>query len=193
MSADLQGKSDLYCFQLFTEDPTQVSETIIEGSHKYIAKIIRDGETGPTVQTLIKIFSAFSKEPIKDYVFNRMTKPILLELALCVIQDLALNGPSRAKTLALELVNTKSGGKVLRIADPFTDETPYDPKFLSQIDEAFFRIKDTEGRSPDVNFAAGQGHKAAYSPFDKHGAFIKPRGLAPRSLDLPIEVFPISH
>ena len=185
-----ERRTDESYFKEFVEDPKKISPEVIQGAHKYIAKIIRDGEHGPTTQTLIKIFLPFSKNKIKPYIFKRMTKPILLELALCIIQDLALNGPSRANTLELELENSKSDGKVARIADPFVDEgdAGYDKSFLSEIDEAFFKFKDSSGKSPDVSLSSGQGHKAPYSPFGKDGAFVRPGAHASRSLSEAFEV-----
>ena len=87
----LQGKmdkvqkrnSDSACFELFSNNPKGVSVEIVKWVHKCIAKVIRDGQKGPT---LIKIFDEFTQQKIKKYVFTLMTKPILLELALCIIQ-----------------------------------------------------------------------------------------------------------
>ena len=190
MENNNQGKLDLECFNAFAADPKNSSPETLRGAHKFIAKTIKNGESGPTVQSLIRIFSVFTKETIKDYVFTRMTKPILLDLALCVIQELVLNGPERAKTLQLELVKSKSKGKTLRIADPFAgDDDDYDNDFLEKIDEAFFCLKDADGKSPDVNLAAGQGHAAPYSPFAKDGSYVKPKSSkARRSLSASIEV-----
>ena len=186
-----QGKSDIQCFEVFSENPKGVSLEIMKGDHKYIANSIKNGDSGPTCQTLIKMFSVFSKEKIKDYVFTRMTKPILLELALCIIQDLVLNGPERHHSLEIELTKSKSGGKLVRVADPFEEDGKHlDPDFLKEIDEAFFKLKDVDGESPDFVVAAGQDHKASYSPFAKDGAFVRPGGLVPRSLELPLEVVP---
>lgn len=189
MDNSLQGKSDSECFLMFSEDPKNSPKIIVEGAHKFIANAIKNNEPGPTVQKLIKIFTAFSKTPIKNYVFTRMTKPILLELALCIVQDIALNGPNRARTLTLELVNAKAGGKVVRVADPF--EVPagkLSADSLGEIDEAFVTISDKLGVSPDVKFVSGQGHKAPYSPFGGDGSFVRPRGNVARSLDAPLEV-----
>jgi hypothetical protein len=191
MERSPQEKSDSQCFELFSTDPKGVSIEIVQGAHKFIANVIKNDENGPTCQTLIKIFSEFTKKPIKDYVFTRMTKPILLELALCIIQDLVLNGPERRHSLEIELTKSKSGGKLVRVADPFEDDGKHlDPDFLKEIDEAFFKLKDADGKSPDVVVTAGQGHKASYSPFAKDGAFVRPGGLVPRSLELPLEVVP---
>ena len=190
MDKNHQGKSDSECFELFSNSPKEVTMEVVKGAHKFIAKVIRDDEKGPTIQSLIKIFDVFSQQKIKKYVFTRMTKPILLELALCIIQEIALNGAERAQKLQLEVVQSKSGGKTVKIADPF-DEDPtegYDADFLEKIDEAFFKLRDSEGKSPDVNLVTGQGHKAPYSPFGKDGSFIRPDASAVRSLETSLEV-----
>jgi len=193
MEKQPQGMSDSECFDLFSDNPLGVSQEIIKGSHKFIANTIKNGVPGPNCQTLIKIFSVFSKEKIKDYVFTRMTKPILLELALCLIQQIVLNGPEKASSIELELVKTKSGGKIARIADPFCNsDEKYDANFLSRIDEAFFTIRDKKGLSPDVSIASGQGHKAPYSAFSGDGTFVRPRNSVVRSLEVPFEVNPTS-
>ena len=93
MDNSSQGKSDFKCFTSFSENPKKVSLETLKGAHKFVAKIIKDDESGPTIKSLIPIFSAFSKKEIKSYVFTCMRKPILLELLLCIIQELILNGP----------------------------------------------------------------------------------------------------
>ena len=181
--------SNLECFNKFKQSPKDVPIAVVKGAHKYIAKAIKKPESGPTCGEMIKIFAHFSKNKIKDYVFTRMTKPILLELALCIVQEIVLNGIGRAETLQLELVKTKFGGKTVKIADPFKDQDDeLDDEFLGNIDEAFFRLRDSEGNSPDVNVVAGQGHKAPYSPFGKDGGFLRPKPRAARSLAPSIEV-----
>ena len=183
-----QGRSDSECFDLFSDNPKGVPLEIVKGAHKFIANTIKNGVPGPSCQTLIKVFSVFSKGKIKDYVFTRMTKPILLELALCIIQEIVLHGPDRAASIELELVKSKSGGKLARIADPFCDKDGnYDEDFLSRIDEAFFTISDKKGLSPDVAVASGQGHKAPYSAFSGDGTFVRPRKSVARSLQKPFE------
>ena len=189
MDKNSQGMSNSDCFISFSKDPKKVSQEILKGAHKHIAKIIKDGESGPTVQSLIPIFSVFAQKEIKRYVFTRMRKPILLELVLCIIQELVLNGPERAKTLHLEVVKSKSGGKTVCIADPFVEnDNGYDEDFLGEVDEAFFRLTDTAGKSPEVKFASGQGHAAPYSPFGRDGSFIHPRPAVARSLHSSMEV-----
>ena len=190
MNKSVQGKSDSDCFDLFVDSPKNVSTEILKGAHKFVAKAIKDGSSGPTCQTLIKIFTAFTQQKIKDYVFTRMKKPILLELALCIIQDIVLNGAGRAKTLQLEVVKSKAGGKTVKIVDQFAapSSKPDDTGFLDKIDEAFFKLRDSEGNSPDVHIASGQGHKAPYTPFGKDGGLIRPKPSVVRNLNSSIEV-----
>ena len=54
---------------------------------------------------------------MEDYIFSRMAKKILQDLALCILQDLAANGPERAKMLHLEVVKASSGGKLVKIGE----------------------------------------------------------------------------
>lgn len=189
MDVNPQNLSSRDCFMQFMKSPKDVSMKVLEGTHKFLAQTIQNGKGGPKIQDLVKVFDHFTQGSIQRYVFNRMTKPILLELALRIVQEISLNGVGRAKNLQLELVKSKSGGQTVRIADPFSDdENPVDEAALKEIDEAYFRLLDSEGLSPEVKFAAGQGHKAPYSPFAKDGGFIRPKPAAARSLDLPIEV-----
>ena len=63
-----------------------------------------------------------------------MTKKVLLELAVCVAQEILLNGIGRARTLELELVKTKYGGKTVKIVDPFkADRSDFDDAFLGKL------------------------------------------------------------
>ena len=181
-------KFNLDCFNQFKQSPKDVSIKVVKGAHKHLARATKNPKNSPTCGEMIKMFSHFSNG-IKDYVYNRMTKKVLLELALCVVQEILLNGIGRAKTLELELVKTKHGGKTVKIADPFkVERDEFDEAFLGKIDEAFFCIKDSDGNSPDVNLAAGIGHGAPYSPFGKDGGFIRPKPSVVRSLEASIEV-----
>ena len=190
MNVSVQGRTDLDCFNIFVNSPKDVSIEVLKGAHKFVAKSIKTGDSAPTCHTLIKIFAAFTQQKIKGYVFTRMKKPILLELALCIIQEIVLNGPGRAKSLQLEVVKSKSGGKIVKIADQFANHEPEitGDSFLEKIDEAFFKLKDAEGKSPDINLASGQGHKAPYSPFGKTRELIRPKPAAARNLNASIEV-----
>ena len=137
----------MFRFDLFSQDPKGVSMEVINADHNYIATVIAEKKCGPTIQSLIKIFTVFVRVPVKDYVFTRMTKPILLELALCIIQEIVSNGLARLKTLHLEVTISKSGGKTVRVADEFSaDGEKYDEDFLGEIDEAVLFPIQGQGR-----------------------------------------------
>ena len=182
--------SSFECFQKFVEFPKGSDMDIIMGSHKFMIEVIRKEKESPSNKTLIKIFGEFSKKPIKNYIFSRMGKSIMQELAVCILQDLAANGPQRAKSLQLEVVTASSGGKTVQIADQFDDGSAIDQSFLDEIDSAIFKFKDGSGSSPDVNFASGQGYAAPYLPPGESGEFLTPKKKVARVLLKDIEVRP---
>ena len=141
---------------------------IIQGAHKYMTHVINGTEQSPKNSIFIGLFNQFTKVPIKEYIFTRMAKPILQELALCILQELISYGPSRAQNLTLVLERTKSNGKTVVIEK---DEFPVSPEFISDIDEAFFKLSDITGFSPDKKVASGQGHEAPYVLPDAKGFF----------------------
>ena len=94
-----------------------------------------------------------------------MTKSILQELALCLLQEIISGGPKRAASLNLVVEETKSGGKTV-VVEQQPEEFPVDEDFVRDVDEAFFHITDLTGSSPDVKVVSGQGHEAPYSPPD---------------------------
>ena len=197
MDKNPQIMKDSQCFGRLKAMGRDVPIEVFNGAHKYIARATKDPKSGPKVADLVEFFNHFSQEKIQYYNFSRMTKPLLLELALCVIQEILLNGIGRAKSLQLVLVKTKFGGKTVKIADPFqANRDEFDDAFLGKIDEAFFCLKDKNGESPDIQLAAGLGHDTPYSPFAKDGAFVREKPKAARSLAASIEVrlfsYPIS-
>ena len=174
-------------FTEFTTDPKGSSMETILGAHRFLAAVIDHEDDGPTLKVLMKIFRPFIPESsIKDYIFKRIKKPLLLELALCILQDVASNGVSRLATLTLAIEKTRSGAKdvvVEPIPERSDDESVEDGSFLHEIDEIFFKFGDSSGDSPDVKFAAGAGHSPSYSPPDAKGNFVTPakRGV-PKTL-----------
>ena len=189
MEESTHFKYDLDCFNQFKDSPKDVSIEVIKGAHKHIARAVKKPEMGPKVQEMIDIFDQFAQEPIPKYVFTRMTKPLLLELVLCIIQDILLNGVGRANSIRLEAVKLKAGGKIVKIVDQFeVEEVGKDEAMFQDIDEAYFRLLDAEGKSPDVKISVGQGHDVPYSPFANDGAFVRPKSRAVRSLGSAIEV-----
>ena len=183
------NSSTLDCFKKFCEDPKDFNIDVIQGSHKFMVEVIKGKREAPSNKTLITIFGAFCSKPIKEYIFSRMGKKIMQELALCILQDLASNGPERAKTLQLEVEKASSGGKRVKIADNFDDgKDPIDQSFLEEIDAAIFKFKDQSGASPDIKISAGQGLAAPYQPPSSDGAFVTPTKKHARSIQKEIEV-----
>ena len=152
-------------------------DTIL-GAHRFLATVIENEDDGPTLKVLMKIFRPFApNDSIKDYIFKRIKKSLLLELALCILQDIATNGISRLASLTLVVEKTRSGGKNV-VVEPQSTRPPNedleDAAFMNEIDEIFFRFSDSTGDSPDVQFAAGAGRTPAYSPPDGKGNFVTP-------------------
>ena len=123
----------------------------------------------------------FAQEGIKEYVFRRMKKLILLELALCLVQDLISADPKRAASLEIRIERCSAGFKKAVIAtnesekETPDDEFPLDPTFdWDSIDEAAFCLHDKTDDSPDSKFVSGQGKPAPYAPPSEDGSFTTP-------------------
>ena len=152
-------------FQEFSDNPKSSERKTILGSIQYIEDSIVGKETGPTCKNLVHIFNQFEgsdneDDNIKLYVYQRMTKPVLLELALAILKEIASGGPARAKNLRLAVKKTASNGKQVKIASPKKGEfllSPEDAKFFRDIDVAEFALIDSSGSSPDVKVLSPQG------------------------------------
>ena len=168
MSKSPDSLPNVSCFDLFLKNPKGCKIGVIQGAHKFMTHVIQGSEQSPKNFIFIGLFNQFAKVPIKEYIFQRMTKTILQELALCILQELISYGPSRAKNLTLVLEETKANGKTVVIEK---DEFPVSPEFISDIDEAFFKLSDITGFSPDKKVASGQGHEAPYVLPDAKGFF----------------------
>ena len=80
-------KFNLDCFNQFKESPKGVSMKLMKGVHKHLALATKNPQMTPSCGEMIKIFSHFTNNgKVKDYVYKRMTKKVLLELAVCVVQ-----------------------------------------------------------------------------------------------------------
>ena len=170
--------TNLEHFQKFSEDPKNCSLQTVQGSHRYIANVIKGTEDGPKNSILIEIFNHFVKDEVKDYVYHRMKKSILLELALCVLQEIEAGGPERAKSLQLNVAKTSAGGKRVIIAEENTEPesskfplSPEDAAIFRNIDEATFKIGDSLGISPERTITSGHGKAPPYSKPDVDGCF----------------------
>ena len=122
-----QRKTYSQCFDLFSKDTEGVTMGIINGAHKFIAKIISEKKNDwSQLKTFdqyleINIFPIFSWVSIKDYIFTRMTKSILLDLALYIIQEMTsqpLNCCSstyRRKQSCLQAITSKQAGEFKKL------------------------------------------------------------------------------
>ena len=187
MTTSPDSLPNVSCFDLFLKDPKGCKPEIYQGVHSFITEVIDGRESSPKNSIFIGLFNQFTKTPVKTYVFQRMTKKILQELALCVLQELISGGPERARNLNLVLEETRAGGRTV-VIEKQSDEFPIDDKFVRDIDEAFFRLTDLAGVSPDRKVTSGQGHQPPYSPPDAKG-FFTPKKANPISL---AELFDVS-
>ena len=115
---------------------------------------------------------------------------MLLELALCILQDIIKKGATRAKSIQLVVAKTSDGDKTVVIegGDRSDDAIGSQNRIsASQIDNALFRLSDKNGNSPVVSFAIGKGKKPAYQPPDKQGYFTPSRS-AKKNLQKDFEV-----
>jgi len=102
-----------------------------------------------------------------------------LELALCVLQEIATGGPQRANSLELLVAKTSAGGKRVVIADDILPQaqpskfplSPEDALIFRNIDEATFTISDSLGNTPELTVTSGHGKEPPYSQPDADGCF----------------------
>ena len=181
-----EKQTDLDYFMKFHENPRTADNKVIQGAHRFIALAIKNQTNLPKNAVLIDIFREFLEEEVRDYVFTRMTKPILLELALCILQDLARGGPDRAKSLFLVVEKTESGGKTVVLPDKKKGRHDEDEHDAPEIDGASFLLADKTGSSPDFKFHSGKGREAPYKKPDADGYFTPKKSK--RSLQREIEV-----
>ena len=171
--------TDEQFFTLFSKDPKKVTPKILNGSHRFISKAIETSSSTPSRGVLIQIFMSFAQKGIKEYIFKQMKKQILLELALCLVQDLLSGDKDRANSLEIQIEKCSKGNKKAVIATRVAsgeeeDEFPLDDSFDYNIDEASFCLHDKSGASPDSKFVSGQGRPAPYSPPEADGSFSTP-------------------
>ena len=81
--------------------------------------------------------------------------------------------------MILVLQETRTHGKTVVIEQ---DEFPVDDEFIGDIDEAFFKLSDVTGFSPEKKVASGQGHEAPCAPSDAKVFFVTPIKTKPKSL-----------
>ena len=186
----MDGKLDDHSlFKIFCNSPKTFSNTALHASHRFLVKSVPEKKSPVTKTILIKILMNFVQPDIKEYHFKRMSRAILVELAICIVQDLIQNGPGRAQSLELQLLKSSAGGATVSIADPFVDEAgSYDEDFLREIDEidaAEFNLRDKSGATPDKQINSGQGFARPFLEPNEEGSFVTPkRVLRKRAIDI---------
>ena len=173
-------------FQEFSDSPKECTIQNIQGSIRYLSNVLKTSEQGPKCSTLIHIFNQFTVEEIKDYVYRRMTKKILLELALCILEEIASGGIARAKTIVIVLKRTASGGKQIEIQSAPSDDEEFplsndDESIIRDLDEAEFDITDSSGASPARTIRSGKHLAPPFSQKDLD-AFSTPKKSSSKSL-----------
>ena len=173
--------TDEQLFTLFSKSPKGASPKILTGSHRFLSAAIKNNSMSPSGPVLIEIFMCFVQKGTKKYVFKQMRKKILMELALCLVQDLISGGETRANSLEIRVEKCSAGNKkailATRVEEPEeeSDEFPLDSSIDWDIDEAQFCLHDKSGSSPDSKFTSGQGRPAPYSPPEADGSFSTPK------------------
>ena len=90
-------------WDIFIRNPKGCSDKVVQGAHKFLSDVINGTEQSPTNSVFMNLFDQFTTTPVKKYVYQRMTRKILQELALRMLQEIISGGPTRAKSLQLEL------------------------------------------------------------------------------------------
>ena len=176
-SSPSSSKTNVDSFKEFTENPKNSNMETIKGAHRYINDVIQGRADGPNKAILISLFNEFVEGEIKHYVYQSMRKSILLELSLCVLQEIGTHGVDHAKSLKLKLEKTTANGKRIVIDKEKSEAefpiTPAEESALKdlEIDDAIFRLSDSLGNSPDVTVHSGQGRAPPYLPPDECGYF----------------------
>ena len=83
-------------FQEFSENPKSSTKETILGSIQYVEDQIVGKAKGLTCPTLIHIFNRFEGQEDEDdqtreYMYRRMKRSVLLELALAILKEIRLN------------------------------------------------------------------------------------------------------
>ena len=185
----MSSNTNIDLFHEFSKNPKGSDLETIKGSHRFINDVIQGREEGPKKSVLISIFNEFVEGEIKDYIYNKMKKSILLELALCILQEIGSYGVDHAKNLQLKLVKTSVKGKKQLVINHDKESGPEFPISSAEesapqdldIDEAIFNLSDSLGRSPDFTVHSAQGKSPSYLPPDEEGYFT-PTKSAKKSL-----------
>ena len=176
--------SGIECFKRFCNNPRNGDLEIFQGSHKFLTLVLAQKISSPFAKKsiLIGIFNEFIEEPVKNYVFNRISRKLLLELAIRILQEFIERGAERASSLKLVVAKATDGENTILIAPSNPDGEPAkEPYSAPEVLDTTFRLSDKSGLSPDVSFSIGKKRPPAFQRPDKTGYFT-PRKGARKSL-----------
>ena len=177
-------------FEKFCENPRGSDIETFQGAHKYVSIVITHKNPPIKKSTLIKIFNELTVEPIRDYIFDRIAKKLLLELALRILQDIIQNAVERAASIKLVLTKAVTGKNMVTIAPHSSGSSAESTFSVTEVLDSSFRLSDRQGLSPDVTFSIGKNRRPAFQQPDDNGYFT-PKRTAPnarKSLDMDFEV-----
>ena len=92
---------------------------------------------------LIGIFNEFIDEPVKDYVFHRISRKLLLEITIRILQEFIERGVERARSLKLVIVKVRLGEHtILTAPNDSNGEIHKDPYSAPEVIDTTFRLSD---------------------------------------------------
>ena len=181
-----KGKnSGIEFFKKFCDNPKEIDLETVQGAHKYLNLVLGQKVSSSCAKKsiLIGIFNQFIDKPVKDYVFHRISRKLLLELAIRILQEFIQRGVERAKTLKLVIAKATSNEDqtILIAPNDSSDVASKSPFSAPEVLDATFRLSDRSGLSPDVSFSIGKKRPPAFQRPDKTGYFT-PFSAARKSL-----------
>ena len=183
--------SGIELLKKFCNNPKGGNLEIFQGSHKFLTLVL--GQKISSLFTkksiLIGIFNEFMDEPVKDYIFHRISRKLLLELAIRILQEFIERGAERASSLKLVIAKATDGENTILIAQNQPNgDVCKDPYSAPEVLDATFRLSDKSGLLPDVSFSIGKKRPPAFQRPDKTGYFTPKKGVR-KSLNDAFQVF----
>ena len=174
-----EKNSGIEFFKKFCDNPKEVDLEIVQGTHKYLNLVLSQKISSSCAKKsiLIDIFNEFIDEPVRDYVFHRISRKLLLELAIRILQEFITRGVERAKSLKLIVSKATSSRQTILIAPNDSSSVASKSPFSApEVLDATFRLADKTGLSPEVSFSIGKKRPPAFQRPDETGYFTPSKG-----------------
>ena len=179
MEKPQEKNSGIEFFKKFCNNPKDFDLETVQGAHKYLNLVLSQkiSSTCAKKSVLIDIFNEFIDEPVRDYVFHRISRKLLLELAIRILQEFITRGVDRAQSLKLVLAKATTGKQPILIApNDSSSAASKSPFSAPEVLDATFHLSDRSGLSPDVSFSIGKKRPPAFHRPDKTGYFTPSKG-----------------